>query len=317
LVISKRIVELMDGEIRVESEPDVGSTFSFTARLRRGAEKPRRQLPEGVSWKGIRILAVDDDPEIRKFFQETCATLGVVCEVAASGEEADADPVQAVNYDIYFLDWKLPGMTGIELAKKIKVKDARESIVILISSIDWGLIKDEAHGAGIEKFLPKPLFRSTIVDAITEYIGYERALENVVIEKAPDDFSDYTVLLAEDVEINREIVRALLEPTGINIECAENGLQALRMFETDPDAYHMIFMDIQMPEMDGYSATHAIRALEAPAARRVPIIAMTANVFREDIVKCLEAGMDGHIGKPLNQDEVVEHLRLYLRGAPA
>jgi CheY-like chemotaxis protein/anti-sigma regulatory factor (Ser/Thr protein kinase) len=132
-------------------------------------------------------------------------------------------------------------------------------------------------------------------------------------DQVPDDFSGYSLLLVDDVDINREIVLTLLEPTNIYVECAENGIQALRMFEKAPDKYDMIFMDVQMPEMDGYEATRRIRALEAPQAKSIPIVATTANVFREDIEKCLEAGMNVHIGKPLDFNEVLEILRKYLQ----
>jgi CheY-like chemotaxis protein len=127
-----------------------------------------------------------------------------------------------------------------------------------------------------------------------------------------DDFSGCRILLAEDMEINREIVLALLEPTGVSIECVENGNLALRIFNASPNAFDMIFMDIQMPEMDGYEAAQAIRASPAPNAKTIPIIAMTANVFKEDVERCLEAGMNGHIGKPFDFDEVLEALRRYL-----
>jgi CheY-like chemotaxis protein len=127
-----------------------------------------------------------------------------------------------------------------------------------------------------------------------------------------DNFTEHSILLVEDVEINREIVLALLEPTRLLIECAENGLQAARMFEAAPDKYDVIFMDVQMPEMDGYDATRSIRALDTPRAKTIPIIAMTANVFREDIERCIDAGMNGHVGKPLDINEVISILRAYL-----
>ncbi|MDR2615763.1 MAG: response regulator, partial [Oscillospiraceae bacterium] len=128
-----------------------------------------------------------------------------------------------------------------------------------------------------------------------------------------DDFSGKRVLLAEDVEINREIVMTLLEPTKLTVDCAENGAVALRMFSLNPGLYDLIFMDVQMPEMDGYEATRSIRKLDAPEAKSVPIIAMTANVFREDIDKCIEAGMNGHVGKPLDLAELLGKLREYLK----
>jgi CheY-like chemotaxis protein len=129
------------------------------------------------------------------------------------------------------------------------------------------------------------------------------------LENKPDDFSGHTILLADDLEINREIVVALLEPVNLIIECAENGTKAVELFAAVPEKFDLIFMDLQMPEMDGFEATHQIRALDHPRAKTVPIIAMTANAFREDIERCLEAGMNGHIGKPINIEEVLEHLR--------
>jgi len=309
LAISKRIVELMGGEIWVESIPGHGSKFAFSVLLQRGSDKRQTSLLEGVDWRNIRILAVDDEPEIRKFFIETAQGLKVTCEVAASGEEAAEMIAQDDSYDILFLDWNLPGMNGIELARQVRSKSKHKSVVVLFSAVDWSVVERDAREAGIDKLMQKPLFRSSIADVISECLGFESAIKQADIEEGNEDFSGHTILLAEDVEINREIVLALLEPTNLNIECAENGLEAVRMFSETPEKYDMVFMDVQMPEMDGYQATRRIRALELPRANTIPIIAMTANVFKEDVVKCLEAGMNGHIGKPLDYHEVIVMLR--------
>ena len=326
LAISKRIIELMGGEIRVESELDHGSKFIFTALLKRGSAEPKHLLADGVNWSNIRIFAVDDEPAIREFFMNMAENLGISCTVAANGREAAEILAQQDNYDIYFLDWMLPGKNGVELAKQIQAKSSRKSIVIIFSSTDWSVIEDDARSAGVQKFLPKPLFPSTIVDLINECIGVQRVTEQHKRDDLPDDFSGHTILLVEDVEINREIVITLLEPTSLKIDCAENGAEAVRIFRDAPEKYEMIFMDVQMPEMDGYEATRRIRVLEAEwhsasgsAARdskhtqSIPIIAMTANVFREDIEQCLEAGMNDHIGKPLDPDDVLVMLRKHLR----
>jgi CheY-like chemotaxis protein len=195
----------------------------------------------------------------------------------------------------------------------------------MISASEWSAIENDAKQAGVSRFLPKPLFPSTIVDLVNEYLGVDNALAGTArpgalpAGQAPeqpagyDNFAGHRILLAEDVEINREIVLTLLEPTGLAVDCAENGVNALRMFREAPDLYDMIFMDVQMPEMDGYEATRQIRALDIPQAKQIPIIAMTANVFREDIEKCLEAGMNGHVGKPLDFDEVLASLRKILK----
>jgi CheY-like chemotaxis protein len=227
----------------------------------------------------------------------------------------------------------MPGINGIELARQIKQQNLGHAVVIMISAAEWHSIEEEARKAGVDKFLSKPLFPSIIADCINECIGITRsgaAEDEETGTKQNDDFTGRRVLLAEDVEINREIVLTLLEPTGLKIDCAENGVQAVEMFKTDPEAYDIIFMDVQMPEMDGYEATRQIRKLEASMrsrepellkensrrllkySRRVPIIAMTANVFKEDIQKSRDAGMNGHIGKPLDIEEVLSKLRKYL-----
>jgi CheY-like chemotaxis protein len=217
------------------------------------------------------------------------------------------------GYDIYFVDWIMPGMNGIELAGKIKEHSHGNSVVTMISSTEWGTIMDDARKAGVGKFLPKPIFPSALADCISECIGVCELPEEEIPDGAVGLFAGYHVLLAEDVEINREIVLSLLEPTELSIDCAENGVVAVRMFRENPERYDMIFMDLQMPEMDGFEATKQIRALGGHAARTIPIIAMTANVFREDIEKCLAVGMNGHVGKPLDLDEILQKLREHLR----
>ena len=312
LVISKRIIELMGGNIRVESEPGKGAKFVFTVLLKQDTKAKKHLLDENVTWKNLRIFVVDDEPEILEFFTTLSEVWGITCASAESGEQALEMLANDKEYDMYFIDWGLPGMNGIELSRKITANAAHKSVVIIFSSIDWHIIEDEARAAGIDKFIPKPLFPSTIVDMINECIGINNAIGQDDKQSYADDFSGFTVLLAEDIEVNREIVMTLLEPTSLNIECAGDGLEALEIFSAAPEKYDLIFMDIQMPVMDGYEATRNIRALPVPRAKTVPIIAMTANVFREDIEKCMLAGMNGHLGKPLDFDEVISRLRKYL-----
>jgi CheY-like chemotaxis protein len=182
----------------------------------------------------------------------------------------------------------------------------------MISATEWQLIEEEAKNAGVDKFLPKPLFPSSIADVINECLGANAPPPEEAEPNIDGIFEGYHVLLAEDVEINREIIQTVLEPTRLTFDCAENGIKALRMFGNSPEKYDMIFMDVQMPEMDGYEATRRIRALDIPKAKKIPIIAMTANVFREDIDRCFEAGMNGHVGKPLDFDDVLSVLNKYL-----
>ena len=315
LAISKRIVELMGGDIWVESTAGKGAKSSFTISLKRDGSDTVFSPEDSVNRKDIRIFVADDEPGIARFFTVFSKARGIACTVAAGGEEALNALDKDAQYDICFIDWELPDMTGVELAKKIQEKTSSQSIVIVHSSINWHDIEDKARAAGINKFLLMPLFPSAITDMISACVDVEGAAEKEK-ENLPvctDDFSAYTILLAEDIEVNREIVLALLEPTCLNVDCAESGMQALNLFKAAPEKYDLIFMDIQMPEMDGFEATRSIRGLDIPQAKTIPIIAMTANVFREDIDKCFAVGMNGHVGKPISFGEVIGQLRKHLR----
>ena len=315
LAITKRIVELMEGEVWVDSEPGIGSTFGFTFTMRRGRDEESHLLDEKAERENFRIFVVGGDADIREFFVFVAENLGISCTVAESGEEAVGMLADDDAYDIFFVDWMLPGMSGLELIYHIQTISADAQIVTLYSSADWNSIEDEAKSAGLDIFLSKPLFPSMFVGAINSCINAESETRDEYMGEQANDFSSYSILLADDVEINREIVLSMLESTSLKIDCAENGAQAVKMFETMPDKYSLIFMDIQMPEMDGYEATRLIRALSVPHAKTIPIIAMTANVFREDIEKSQEVGMNGHISKPIDFNEVLVLLCKHLNVA--
>jgi signal transduction histidine kinase/DNA-binding response OmpR family regulator len=313
LAISKNIVELMGGNIIVESEPNKGSAFTFNIHVKNSSRVHEGLLDSDVNLSNVRIMAVDDDQDILNYFNEIAEGFGVACcDTALSGEEALGLVVRNGDYHIYFVDWKMPVMDGIQLASEIKKRTSAKSVVIMITAAEWTTIEVQAKKAGVDKFLSKPLFPSAIMDVIKECISLDRQQMEAAHTHIKGIFAERTILLAEDVEINREIVQALLEPTNIKIEYAENGLEAVQMFQQTPDKYDMILMDVQMPVMDGYEATKQIRALDIPKAKTVRIIAMTANVFRDDIERCQEVGMDSHIGKPINFDEVVEKLINYM-----
>jgi hemerythrin-like metal-binding protein len=318
LAISKRIVELMNGRIWIESELDKGAKFIFTVKLKKGKEKADVGLNLKINKDDIRILAVDDSDEMRDYFAHVMDSFNLPCDVAASGEEA----LELINkcgdkpYNVFFIDWKMPGMDGLELAKKIKEITCDSSVITMLSSADWYSIEDEAIAAGVKRFIPKPLFPSILVDAINECFGVESAK---IINKSQRrsieshfNFDNYTILVAEDNEINREILAAVLEKTGVLVDFAENGIMAVSMFEENHDRYSLILMDVQMPEMDGYEATRIIRSFEFLHAKDIPIIAMTANVFREDIENCLSAGMNDHIGKPIDPDVLYTTIKRHI-----
>jgi signal transduction histidine kinase/PleD family two-component response regulator len=330
LAISKNIVEMMGGKVWVDSELGKGSTFGFTFMARRAEEKKQGLLSPNINLGNLRVLAVDDDLAVLESVKEIMQGLGIFsCDTVSSGEAALRIIAQNGSYDIYLIDWQMPGIDGLTLTAMLKdtAFNTGNEVVIMISSADWSAIEENAKKAGVDKFLSKPLFPTSIENVINECLGLnQRADEG----PQPIDgiFRGHRILLVDDVEINREIVLALLEPTQLEIDCAKNGKEAVRMFSEAPEKYEMIFMDIQMPEMDGYEATRLIREIESkidPTSftegetrrdmrKHIPIVAMTANVFKDDIEKGVEAGMNSHVGKPLEIDIVLEKLRIYLLG---
>ncbi|MDR0448683.1 MAG: response regulator [Treponema sp.] len=331
LAISKRIVEMMNGRIWIESELGNGSAFIFTVKLKKGIGVKEGLLKPGISRDMVRTLVVDDEQDVLEYFSDIASRLGFMCDTALDGGEALSLIKKNGMYDIYFVDWIMPGMNGIELSGRIKggtldlpgpAESSGEShsdksvVVIMTSSTDWSSLEKEANAAGVYKFLQKPLFPSDIADLISECLGMGIIHKPGKDSEEIQSYKGYRILIAEDVEINREIIIALLEPTELEIECAVNGAEAVQMFIHNPERYRMIFMDMQMPEMDGLEAARRIRAFEEEHSsalhRQIPIIAMTANVFLEDIENCAKAGMNGHLGKPLNMGEVFSKLNEYL-----
>jgi CheY-like chemotaxis protein len=301
----------MGGSINVESDIGLGAKFTFHFNLERGSKAARQMLADDVNWENIRILAVDDAIEIRDQFEDMFRPLNIKCDIAADGFEAYRLIEETGSYDVYFIDWYMPGMYGIELIEKINARSCtRPRVIFMITAMDWEQIKDKAIQVGVKKCLLKPLLSSMIIDSLNECLGASHDEKDEDIDSG--EFKGKRILLAEDIEINREILMALLEGTGLIIDCVENGEEAVEAIASNPNKYHLIFMDLQMPKMDGLEATRLIRLLPGHDKKMLPIIAMTANVFKEDVEACLEVGMDGHIGKPIDIDTVMENLRTYL-----
>ncbi len=315
LAICKKIVNLMGGDITVVSESGRGSRFIFEVNVRWGETKAVTPMNE-VMLKDLRILVVDDDPDMLEYFRNILSGFSLNCDTVLNGKAAVAavekNRDQGTPYDLVFLDWNMPEMSGLETGKKIKQLMNDQIIVVMISGFDLVEIEPQLKSIGIQHFLPKPILPSTLLNTIMSLTRKN------LVSKTPDkplavyNWKDKCVLVVEDIEINREIILGILEDTCVSVDCAENGLVAVKAFEKNTDKYDVILMDVQMPELDGLSASRRIREMAAPYAQEVPIIAMTANAFSEDVQNCLNAGMNGHIAKPIEIEELRKILSSYL-----
>ena len=310
MAITKYIVDTMGGTIEVESELGKGSEFHVTLDLER-AETPEEEmiLPE---WN---ILVVDDDQQLCESTAASLKSIGVRSDWALTAEGAlemlERRASIRDNYHIILLDWKLPDIDGITAAKEIRKRFGSDTPILLISAYDWSEIETEAKSAGITGFISKPLFRSTLFYGLKPFVDSPDAPQESYEEKL-GDFSGIHILLAEDNDLNWEIASELLSDLGLELDWAENGKLCVEKFQaSSPGFYDAILMDLRMPVMTGYEATQAIRKLDRPD-RDIPIIAMTADAFSEDIKKCLDAGMNAHVAKPIDIREVSRLLEKFI-----
>ena len=313
LAITKQMVDLMNGTIDCESEVGKGTTFTVSIDIPIASRQR-----DDVKLDSIDILIADDDEVLLETARDTLESLGAKAECAVSGQEALAKITDRHNrgadYSVVILDWKMPGLNGVETVKRIRDEIDSRIPILLVSAYDWSDIEDAAKEAGVNGFISKPLFRSTLYDRISEVLGRESHCA-----EPEDDYSDLAgmnILIAEDNDINWEIISTMLGMFGINTERASNGLLCLnRVREAAEGSFDLIFMDIQMPEMNGLDATRNIRKLANSWASAIPIIAMTADAFSENIAECLEAGMNGHIAKPIDIKLVIKEIRRIKEGA--
>lgn len=309
MTITKYIVDAMGGKLTVESAPEQGTEFHLILDLEKATEQEANMyLPP---WK---MLVVDDDETLCRTAVDSLESIGIQADWTLSGEKA----IEMVTrhhqmqdeYQIVLLDWKLPDMDGITVAKRLRRIISEEMPLILISAYDWSEFEAEARDAGINGFISKPLFKSTLYHELKKYMGVDDAMNKIDKDV---ELSGRHVLVAEDNDLNWEILKELLTDVGMELEWAENGKICLEKFQaSEPGQYDVILMDIRMPVMNGYETTQAIRALERPDAQTIPIIAMTADAFSEDIQHCLECGMNAHTAKPINLDEVISLLKKHI-----
>ena len=302
LAITKQMVDLMEGSIECQSEEGKGTTFTVVLDI-----PVADHQTIDVKLEPMDILLVDDDEIFLATAKETLESLGLVVEVARSGNEACNKIKENDKYKLAIIDLKMPDMDGIETIKIIRTKLKSDILVLLTSAYAWSDIEDEAKGVGVNGFISKPLFRSTLYEKINELLGNET--KSIEDENDYSDLEGLNILVAEDNDINWEIISTLLEMYGITTERAENGRIALEKVKSaEKGKYSLVFMDIQMPEMNGLDATRAIRKLDTWAAS-IPIVAMTADAFSENITECLNAGMNGHIAKPIDIKLVIKEIR--------
>lgn len=308
MAITKNIVNLMGGTISVESELGKGSKFTVDIELAI-AEDVTDGIDEDFWLKhGVtRVLVVDDDEDICADISELMNGTGVIVDYATSGKRAiemvSESSETGENYNIVLLDWKMPEMNGIETAKRIRAKVGDSIPIMILTSYSFDEIEDEARAAGINMFMPKPFFVSNFRNAVKKLKNADDAEQMSEADKM--SISGLNVLAAEDNEINADILIELMEIEGVTCTIAQNGKDAVEVFEKAPvGTYDLIFMDIQMPIMDGYAATQAIRSGSHPEAKTIPIIAMTANAFDDDIKRALDAGMNAHLAKPIDMDKL-------------
>ena len=310
MAITKSIVEMMNGTITVESEKNVGTEFVVTVTLR---NSPHQQLDreDSIDPGVLRVLIVDDEEIAAEHARVALDEAGIRADVCLSGREAltmlELKYVKQEPYNLVLLDRQMPNMDGLETAKRIRAQFGRETTVIILTAYKWDDILEEAMSAGVDSFLAKPLFAFNVIEEF-ERVARRNNMD-LFREKKRASLEGRRILIAEDMEINAEILMDILSMKDAEADHAEDGSIAVEMFkESEKGKYSAILMDVRMPVMDGLEAAAAIRALDRPDAKRIPIIALTANAFDEDVQRSLQAGMNAHLSKPVDADHLFQTL---------
>ena len=312
--ITKSIIDLMGGTIDIQSELGKGSVF--TVDLIFSVPLDENDDNFFADHEITRVLVGDDEIDVTENIQSILSDAGLECDAAIGGLESVDKATRAYednnSYDVIILDWKMPDMDGVECVRRIRKEIGKDVPIFVLSSYDVSEIEDEAKKAGVDLFLPKPFFLSNFQRVLDTY--YQNKANTEEEGNNSDDFSGVKILVAEDNEINAEIITELLDSIGIKCVIAEDGLEALRVFtEESPDEFDMIFMDIQMPIMDGYESARRIRASNNTRAKSIPIIAMTANAFEDDVKASMASGMNAHISKPIDFERLKSIIKSFRR----
>ena len=316
MAIAKNIVNMMNGDIKVESTPGKGSKFTVRIFLKLQAKIPAK-IDELI---GLPVLVVDDDLISCENTVAILQEIGIDGEYVTSGQQAIELTYQRFeennNFFAIILDWKMPDMDGIETARRIRQRVGKDVTIIILSAYDCTAFEAEARKAGVNEFISKPLFRSRLTATLKNVLegrNIQKHEADYLKDISSCDYSDKRILIVEDNELNAEIAKVIIEMTGAKTEIATNGKEAVDAFLAAPTGYYdLIFMDIQMPIMNGYEATAAIRALNKADARTIPIVAMTANAFAEDVVMAKNSGMNEHMAKPIDMNKLRDVLGRWL-----
>ncbi len=309
MAITKSIVEMMNGTIEVESEKGKGTAFTVTVTLMDSSHHACSDEGPDILPQDMCVLVVDDDPVACEHARLVLEKAGIAAETAESGEDAiemvELRHARRAPYNLILVDWKMPGIDGVETTRRIRKIVGNDSAIIILTAYRWDDVLEEAMKAGVDSFLSKPLFAASVVEE------YHSALKRKNIPSGKSsgkaELSGRRILLAEDMAVNAEIMLMILQTRDIQAEHAENGKIAVEMFANhDPGYYDAILMDMRMPEMDGLEATKTIRAMDRPDAKKIPIIALTANAFDEDVQRSLQAGLNAHLSKPVDPDNLFD-----------
>ena len=313
MAITKSIIELMNGTISVESEKQKGTTFTVTVTLTDCDHINYEDEGNTLQPHEMCVLVIDDDPIACEHAQLVLGQVGVNCEKALSGAEGlqmvKVRHARREPYNLILVDWRMPDMDGMETTRQIRAAVGDETPVIILTSYNWDEIEDEAKAAGVDTFVAKPLFAGSVLDEFRE--AFRKKNAKLIRETA--DLTGRRVLLAEDVSVNAEIMMMVLSMREMQVDHAENGRIAVEMFEEHEEGYYdAVLMDLRMPEMDGLEATRRIRDMDRSDAKTVPIIALTANAFDEDVQQSMQAGLNAHLSKPVEPDVLFETLEALL-----